>query len=113
MATREERTFEHNGLEIDVIMTVGHNEDELYYPGGQPVPDGRQEIVCGIADVRYNTQRGSGQEPNFEVFNHDVGLLERENVEYKTENAKLKREINVLRKRLEAFGISLNAEDDA
>ena len=109
MATSEVRTFEHNGLEIDVTMTVGHNEDEMYYPGGAAVPQGRQEIVAGIADVRYDANRGG--EPNHKPFNHDIGTLERENAEFKDENARLKREINVLKKRLETFGITPSTEE--
>lgn len=112
MATREERTFEHNGLEIDVIVTAGHNE-ELFYPGGKPVPQGRQEIVAGIQEIRYNSQRGGEREPKLKVFNHDIGFLEQENADIKAENEKLKRENNVLRQRIETFGVPMGKENNA
>ena len=112
MATREEQVIVHGNLRVVCVKTIGHNE-ELSYPDGTDVPEGRQEILWDVKEVEYNAKVGGQREPDWQTFNHDVGRLERENEQLKADKKELAKKNASLQKRLETLGIVGKGETDA
>lgn len=105
LLTREERICDFTQLRIISDVLVGHNE-ELFLPGGAPVPDGRQEMFVGVSRVQYNAQLGGGREPLWVDFDVDIGALKTENKQLTSENVRLQRELETYKRRVTALGLT-------
>lgn len=111
---KETRVFETPTFRVEMDVLVGLNE-ELYLAGSEtPIESGRQEIVTGIRRIDYNATLGGGREPTWQgLQGMDIGALQSENKQYKDENEKLKREINVYKRRIETLGLGLGEGNNA
>ena len=116
MAQSEQRDYEVRNLNLQVTcdLAIGTYAEELVYPDGERVPEGRVEVMMGVLDVRYKKRVRYGEDDwgeEWVTLDVDISDLISENESLRERCEEQQRKLNVLRRRMALYD---NSEvDDA